>query len=574
MHDFIKSTQPGIEAAEAKVKFWALCESLVYQRGEIIDLDLYDETRTLIRLGSLARRYRKENTVGYSWADLNVALLDNYLLLLKPERRSSTETRNVVVSRPIPLEYIQVTSSGLPPEMRKEKSSTAEAQASRSFLESFSIRSSKERHMYPLTISHACDKDKRSYTLYTSCQEEREDWKKAFQSAKFMREVRQDGNKWFAPHTLSEGFFKAHPSGEYARGYTGLTTCAVPFSSSGKSLIAVGCETGVYVTVRGQSSFRKVLLIPHVINIATIPSHNKFLVYCGNGIRSYSLDLLGRVAMQTSPPQPLDASREDVTGSSDYVFFMKVAKFAGKSILLYGTRGMVRVYLNILTPVLPSEIPPQRKKSTNGPLSFKPYVDQPIAVPGDAHDVTALKGKIGICAERGIHIFDLEHLQAVETIIPNLSSSGDQAPMRLLQERITRSKPLGLVRAGVDELLVVYNDVGCYITSTGEPARLCGYLRWETSATSYACRNDNLILFSKNFIEIRAIQTGKLIQVIEGEDIRMVHASEEAVLVAMKQKEDGQHVDGRDVLMELVPTQAIEASPVLQSRELWDEWDM
>lgn len=79
-------------------------------------------------------------------------------------------------------------------------------------------------------------------------------------------------------------------------------------------------------------AFRKVLLIPHVINIATIPSHNKFLVYCGNGIRSYSLDLLGRVAMQTSPPQPLDASREDVTGSSDYVFFMKVAKFAGKSI--------------------------------------------------------------------------------------------------------------------------------------------------------------------------------------------------------------------------------------------------
>ena len=34
--DFIKSTQPGIEAAESKVKFWELCESLVYQKGEII----------------------------------------------------------------------------------------------------------------------------------------------------------------------------------------------------------------------------------------------------------------------------------------------------------------------------------------------------------------------------------------------------------------------------------------------------------------------------------------------------------------------------------------------------------
>ena len=32
----IKSTQPGIEAAESKVKFWGLCESLVFQKGEII----------------------------------------------------------------------------------------------------------------------------------------------------------------------------------------------------------------------------------------------------------------------------------------------------------------------------------------------------------------------------------------------------------------------------------------------------------------------------------------------------------------------------------------------------------
>lgn len=36
LSDFIKSTQPGIEAAEGKVKFWNLCESLVYQKGEIL----------------------------------------------------------------------------------------------------------------------------------------------------------------------------------------------------------------------------------------------------------------------------------------------------------------------------------------------------------------------------------------------------------------------------------------------------------------------------------------------------------------------------------------------------------
>lgn len=32
----LQSTQPGIEAAENKVKFWALCQSLVFQKGELI----------------------------------------------------------------------------------------------------------------------------------------------------------------------------------------------------------------------------------------------------------------------------------------------------------------------------------------------------------------------------------------------------------------------------------------------------------------------------------------------------------------------------------------------------------
>jgi RHO1 GDP-GTP exchange protein 1/2 len=36
LSDFVKGTQRGITAAENKVKFWDLCESLVYVKGEII----------------------------------------------------------------------------------------------------------------------------------------------------------------------------------------------------------------------------------------------------------------------------------------------------------------------------------------------------------------------------------------------------------------------------------------------------------------------------------------------------------------------------------------------------------
>lgn len=48
LKDCIKGTQPGIEAAESKVKFWALCETLVYQKGEIIVRGIYILRRVLL----------------------------------------------------------------------------------------------------------------------------------------------------------------------------------------------------------------------------------------------------------------------------------------------------------------------------------------------------------------------------------------------------------------------------------------------------------------------------------------------------------------------------------------------
>ena len=41
------------------------------------DMDLYDESRTLVHFGPLARRQRSDAD-WYGWADLMVALLDNY----------------------------------------------------------------------------------------------------------------------------------------------------------------------------------------------------------------------------------------------------------------------------------------------------------------------------------------------------------------------------------------------------------------------------------------------------------------------------------------------------------------
>lgn len=123
-------------------------------------------------------------------------------------------------------------------------------------------------------------------------------------------------------------------------------------------------------------------------------------------------------------------------------------------------------------------------------------------------------------------------------------------------------------------------DLGCYLNSKGKPThgqpnRESGYLRWETKAVSHASYGPHLLLFSPQYIEIRTINEGRLVQVIEGEDIRLVHAGTRGIFVAKK----GQN--GVDVLVELVETKPIEdvkplpEIPVVETEVgMWDEWDM
>ena len=115
------------------------------------------------------------------------------------------------------------------------------------------------------------------------------------------------------------------------------------------------------------------------------------------------------------------------------------------------------------------------------------------------------------------------------------------------------------------------------MTRLGKPCRSANIIRWETKAQTYAHRNNHILLFSSDFIEIRHVQTGRLVQVIEGRDIRLLHSgppAEGPVLVAMRgSKSDKASVN--DELLQLVETADL-ATPMTTSTSeaLWEEWDM
>lgn len=133
------------------------------------------------------------------------------------------------------------------------------------------------------------------------------------------------------------------------------------------------------------------------------------------------------------------------------------------------------------------------------------------------------------------------------------------------------------------EFNVSWSVVGCYITKHGIPNRSSGYIKWETKATSFAQRGYHVMLFSPQFIEIRNITTGRIVQVIEGSDIRLLYSGpvyneDDNVVFATKGSKDDK--DGiSEKIVELVATSEITATPATPglagpTPSMWDEWDM
>jgi len=179
-----------------------------------------------------------------------------------------------------------------------------------------------------------------------------------------------------------------------------------------------------------------------------------------------------------------------------------------------------------------------------------------------------------------------------------ISDSNPTPALSHLKSKIENEKALGMVRSGAEEYLVIYespsiilgafltplmhmsSDVGCYVNQRGAPQRNCGFLKWETKATSFAHRDNMILLFSPRFIEIRSVSTGRLLQVIEGGDIRLLFsgpvlapAHDNIILVMRGSRNDAHGVSEK--LVELVKT--VEIHGVDRERppsQAWEHWDM
>ncbi|KAI0792219.1 Dbl domain-containing protein [Abortiporus biennis] len=527
-----KETEPGVESAKQKVEVWRYNSNLVFKQGEVIDMDLLNESRSLIHTGKLLR----QPDTGFewnSWTELFVLLFDNYLVMTKPKEKDGI-TKYHVYRRPIPLDLLTLANFTDPPTqrsssilrpIRKDRHDTPSVSGNSALSPD---TGSDSRLVYPCTIHHN-GRLGGLYTMFAESASSRAEWKQKLEEAIGLRKVVQESNKVFEIETLSADTFfmpsimntTGGQSWSHETAYTGKVTCSVPFTTAdGRGLVAIGCAEGVWIGFRHDSkSMRRVLHLKMVTQCAMLEEFGIFLVLADKSLFAYHIE-----ALVPSSPQSAHTSQtpQKLSGSKD-VHFFSVGNLNKRTLVIYMKKKGLDSVFRVLEPVLGKINERSETRQTFGSRFglrsqrsdwFRVYRD--FFLPSEAYDLIFLKAKIVILCTKGFEIMDLIDFKSVT--IPQR----DDPRLEKLAKRCESCRPMGMFRSSKDEFLLCYDEFGLYVDRHGDPSRSIQTIEWEGTAEHVAWHPPYVLLFDSRFIEIRHVETGRLAQIIPGNDLRCI----------------------------------------------------
>jgi len=362
-------------------------------------------------------------------------------------------------------------------------------------------------------------------TVYAESSSARAEWKAKLEEAIGLRTVVQESNKVFEIETLSTDTFlvpsmvagAASPSWNHENSFTGKVTCSVPFATAdGRALVAIGCAEGVWIGFRHDSrSMRRVLHLKMVTQCAMLEDFGIFLVLADKSLFAYHIE-----ALVPSSPQSAHTSQtpQKLNGTKD-VHFFSVGSLQGRTLVIYMKKKGLDSVFRVLEPVVgkinekaKAPVSLSSRLGIRSPRSewFRVYRD--FFLPSESFDLIFLKAKIAILCTKGFEIMDLTDFKSVTIPLR------DEARLEKLVKRSESCKPKGMFRIA-EEFLLCYDEFGLYVDKHGEPSRALSTIEWEGTAEQVALHPPYVLLFDSRFIEIRHISTGRLAQIIPGNDI-------------------------------------------------------
>ncbi|EWC44553.1 hypothetical protein DRE_06725 [Drechslerella stenobrocha 248] len=501
--------------AENTFNLMQLDQQLQFAPGEKVDLKLTEEGRQLIFKGSLKRTPTDAGT-----GDIQAFLFDHAVLLVKIKNVNKREQYKVY-KRPIPLELLVVNEMAeVLPDAKGVKRPPSSLLAKTGNQQKTDANS---KGGFPITFQHL---GKRGYilSLFAATVVGRRKWMEHIDG---QQTALRDRSNIFTKTVLSDNFFSFNSN---------KVNCLVPMDGGRK--LVYGTDTGIYVSDRRPNSTaqgfpKKVIDMVGVSQVDVLEEYQILLVLSDKTAYSFPIEAI------TEPGDSAMANKRHKR-IQGHVNFFKTGVCLGRVLVCCvknsSMSATVKVYEPMDTLSKGRNKPAFRKLLAGGQDGLKLYKE--FYIPSEASSIHFLKSKLCVGCAKGFEVVSLETLDA-QTLLDPADTSLD------FVQRRENVKPIAIYRLNGGEFLLNYSDFSFFVNRNGWRARSDWHIQWEGSPTAFALQPPYILAFEPNFIEIRNMESGGMVTIITGKNIRMLHESSREILYAYEDDE------GEDVIASL-----------------------
>ncbi|KAI9475977.1 MAG: CNH domain-containing protein [Benjaminiella poitrasii] len=512
-HDIIRSVATKADNAATHIKkrlaILHIRDSITFKQGEFYDLQLSDPNRRLYHKGTLKRR---SGTLDVTDKNDIYAFVFDHMLVMTKLRKTNTGEEYRIWKKPTPLQMLVVQNNV----------SNVRYQASGS-ANSYTIPSYSNT---TLVLHHLGSRGGTIYPFFCSSVEEKQSWTKAIEDAKASLKRRQGETDVFELRPLDDSNFRTPGSGQ-STGTTTRINCSVPFISiSQEKRIAIGTDNGVFFKTEGQSnSIRRIIQCESVIQLAVMEKYHILIVLTEKALKAYPVDALD----SKSNTKAIDRIEVEI---AQHVNFFQIGYCNGRDLLVFKKKKNTTSVFTALEPFCDLRDPKNEKLLTHRPSIFSNRADylrwfkkyKDFYIGAEASNIHFLKAKLNIVCERGFEVIDPENL----TVGRDIPDSEDPE-FYFVTRHPEPLKPLAMYRIN-DKFLLCYDKFAFYVNNRNgslvprpdkrKPATVCD---WEGTPSHIVYEHPYIIAVDPYFIEVRHVDTGELVQIISGENIRLAY---------------------------------------------------
>ncbi|KAI9300993.1 CNH domain-containing protein [Cunninghamella echinulata] len=525
--ELLKLIASGMDEGTAVTKnilrVYEINDRIRYKQGELHDLHLLQPGRRLLHEGPLIK---KSHIVVEPSTEIYLFLFDHLLLMTHRKRihgsngnsNGNTEDENeyTISKRPIPLQLLHLEEATEGFSLGLRSMSTTYSNTLTSFT-GLPVQFSNYGN-FPLLFHHL-GRLGGERLLHAESAEVRMAWKEKIVSAKAALEEQDLTRRVFDIRSLSDTTFR----GSGGNVSYGKVTCSVQFEgSNGIRMIAVGTVSGIWMGIEGDTnSIRQVLSLPDVTQMAVLPGPHILMVLSDKTLYAYALDPLDPTTNQKSSEKPSQKVAQHIS-------YFNAGLCHGRPLVIAMKKRGLDSHFKAYEPVCGDLRDPANSKYLQvktglfhkTPSWFKVYKE--FYVGADSSAVHFLKARIVVVCPRGFEVIDLENL-SMNRNLPDI-----QHPDFAFVQQRADIKPLGLFKCK-QHYLLCYDAFAFLVDTHGSFVQeTYSWIAWEGQPQSIAFYYPYVIAFDPQFIEIRHVETGELIQTLPGVHMRCLQFTNDA----------------------------------------------